>query len=344
MLAKIVLSTIIFVPAMILKQFSSRQPLLLILVPIMVLGILVPLYHLGFMRFSSADYPVGQWSQWLISIPWVGVSILSFLIISGALLSNLLFNKHEFNPTPTYVPALVYSIIATTLSLISANIPLLLALLSILVGINYVLDVFRNSKALAPYFTAGFFFGVAAFCYPPFIALIIGFWICVINTRIFSWREFLLPLLAFVTPFLYWWAWKYWFGQLDSLILFKKLITYNPTDGPDWTDNYTKSFGIIIAITFVLALRSFVFLSDRSSNKARGIKRNFFILSLAIMASAAISITFANEYAPEVILIPITFVAGNWFTNYRYSLIAPFAFYALLISSALFVLHAYRLF
>jgi hypothetical protein len=62
------------------------------------------------------------------------------------------------------------------------------------------------------------------------------------------------------------------------------------------------------------------------------------------MASAAISITFANEYAPEVILIPITFVAGNWFTNYRYSLIAPFAFYALLISSALFVLHAYRLF
>jgi hypothetical protein len=42
-------------------------------------------------------------------------------------------------------------------------------------------------------------------------------------------------------------------------------------------------------------------------------------------------------------LLPLTFIIGYWFTNYRYSLAAPFVFYFLCVCSALVVLSYYGL-
>lgn len=329
---------------MILKQFSSRQPLLLLLVPVIVLSILIPLEMRGFIRYSTPDFPARFLLQLCHSTPWLSASLTAVFIILGALLANIVFNKHEFNAAPTFVPALIYALIASVFSLVTVNMLLLLASLPTILGINSTLDVFRHNKALGPYFSAGFWFGLASLIYPPFMPLILGLWICIVNTRAFSWREFFIPILAFGAPFLYWWTYLYWTDNLRELILFNKIITFNPTLGPDWSNGWVRGFSVVIALIFIFAIRSFIFLSDRSSNKARGVKRNFFILSLSILSSALVSILFTNEWAAEVILIPITFIAGNWFTNYRMSLIAPFAFYALIISSALLLLHAYRVF
>ncbi|MEZ4798750.1 MAG: hypothetical protein R2809_03010 [Flavobacteriales bacterium] len=329
---------------MILKQFSSRQPLLLILVPVIVLGILIPLEFKGFLQYSTPDFPATKLLFLIHSIPWLSVSLTAIFIVSGALLGNIVFNRHEFNTAPSFVPALIYALTATVFSLTTVKLLLLFACIPIILGINRILDVFRHNKALAPYFNAGFWFGLAVLIYPPFLPILIGLWVCIASTRVFSWREFLLPLFAFASPFIYWWAFLYWNDQLDQLVLYKKIITFNPTLGPDWSNGWTRAFDIVIGIIFVFSLRGFIFISDRSSNKARGVKRNFAILALTIISSVGLSIYFANEWAAEVILVPFMVIAGNWFTNYRMSLIAPFAFYALLITSALLVLHAYHIF
>jgi hypothetical protein len=134
-----------------------------------------------------------------------------------------------------------------------------------------------------------------------------------------------------------------WTDRFDDLILFKKTLSFNTPEGmPDWTNNYIGSFAIVTGSSFLLALRSFIFLSDRSSNQARNVKRIFLLIALFALASTGFSFVYVGQLYPEVIILPATFVIGNWFTNYRYSLLAPIMFYVLLTTAALLIIHVFQ--
>lgn len=329
---------------MILRQFSSRQPYLLLAVPLLVLGTLLPAAQLGLLSFGYADFPLEDVLQGVMPFAWYGVSIAASLIIIGALVSNIVFNRHEFHMSPSYVPALIYATVAVALCLIRCSIPALAANVAVILGLNRYLEVFRQSKALSAYFVAGFWMGVGALLFPPYLILAAGMIVSSINTRTFNWREQLLPLLAFSTPFLYWLVFKFWNNELNDLVLFKKIYSFDPPKGPDWNDWWTRSYGIMVAISFVMALRSFIFLSDRSSNKARSVKRIFLVMALFILGAAGVCLVFVGQWVPEVILLPVTFIMGHWYTNYRFSLIAPFSFYAILFGAAGLIMHIFGLF
>ncbi|MFO0359514.1 MAG: hypothetical protein ACK50N_03370 [Flavobacteriales bacterium] len=328
---------------MILRQFSSRQPYLLLVTPLITLSILLPAWSWGFISFSFSDFPLDRLLQPLLQISFVGVSVASAFIIFGALLANIVFNRHEFNASPTFVPALVYSLIATTLCLIKCNIPVLVANVAVIIGLNRLMEVFRQSNALPAYFKAAFWLGLGALAFPPFILLLPAMLLSILNTRSFNWREHLLTIIAFIAPFIYWAVWMLWTDRFDDLILFKKTLSFNTPEGmPDWTNNYIGSFAIVTGSSFLLALRSFIFLSDRSSNQARNVKRIFLLIALFALASTGFSFVYVGQLYPEVIILPATFVIGNWFTNYRYSLLAPIMFYVLMTTAALLIIHVFQ--
>jgi hypothetical protein len=329
---------------MLLRQFSSRQPYLLLAVPIVVLGVLFPAASRGLLSFAHADFPIEDVLSKVMPFAYYGVSIAAILIMVGALATNIVFNRHEFHMSPSYVPALVYAVVAVTLCLIRVSIPALAANVAVIIGLNRFLEVFRQNRALSEYFIAGFWIGAGALLFPPYLVLAAGLVISILNTRSFNWRELILPLLAFATPFVYWLVWKFWWNQLDSLVLFRKIYTFDPPKGPDWNDNYTRTYGIMIGVSFLLALRSFIFISDRSSNKARSVKRIFLLMSLFMLGSAGVCLILVGQWVPEVILLPVTFIMGHWYTNYRFSLIAPFSFYAILFGSAALILHVFGVF
>ncbi len=328
---------------MILRQFSSRQPYMLLVAPLIAIGVLIPACTWGFITFSFADFPLDRLLAPMLTIPYFGASVAAGLIIIGSLLGNIIFNRHEFNASPTFVPALLYALVASTLCLIKCNIPILVANVAVVIGLNRLMEVFRQSNALPAYFKAAFWLGLGALAFPPYILLLPAMMLSIINTRSFNWREHLLTIVAFATPFVYWGVWMLWTDRWDQLILFKKIISFNTPEGmPDWTNNYTRSFGISLGVSFLLALRSFIFLSDRSSNQARNVKRIFLLMALFALASTGFSYVYVGQFIPEVAILPATFVIGNWFTNYRYSLLAPFMFYILLITSALLIIHVFQ--
>lgn len=265
------------------------------------------------------------------------------LVIAGALLSNFTFNRNEFHTAPTFLPGLLYALVASALSLVQISMPALLANLAVLVGVNVLLPVYRQPRALAEYFSAGFWFGLAALTFPPYLSLLAALIVAVVYTRAFNWREHLVSILGFGSPFLYWVCWKFWWNDMGNLILFHATVTYDdvPMVGAEvWVQ---RVFLTLIALTLVLALTRYLFVSDRVNNKVRIVKVVFFLVALALLSSHILSVQLCTQWLVAPIIIPVTFLGGYWYTNYRFSLVAPFMFYALLVCALLVAFNHYHL-
>jgi len=328
---------------MILRSFASNQPYTLIAVPVTVLTAMLPAMWISGLPVIQAGFPADELFSWIYlshqAVVWTTIA----LILGGAILANLVFNKHEFFNVPVFVPALVYAMLGSTISLIQLSLPVLLANIFILAGLNRHLRIFRQTRVLAESFESGFWYGMAAVFFPPYMILIVGLWVTTLISRAFHWREHVLPLISFSTPFLYWIVWKYWNHDLDHLILFRKVLTY---DAKVFFYEFNWANGLFIiaaAIVLVLALPRYLFLSDRASNKARSVKNVFLIVAIALCLSMLLGYLLIMKWILLTFLLPLSFIVGYWFTNYRYSLIAPFVFYFLCVCCTLVVLNFYQL-
>jgi hypothetical protein len=325
---------------MILRQFASNQPYIMIGVPVVIAAILAPALYSG-LPLVQADFPADQFFAGLYQNNMMVVLLTMAVIAAGSFLINYIFNRNEFHSTPSFVPALMYALLGCTSSLYQFSLPVLLSNLFFLVGIGRQLSVSRQTKATAEYFECGFWFGLAAIIFPPYLALAAGLWFSILYTRAFNWREHLLPILSFGVPFLYWLVYKYWNDQLNDLVLFRRIVTFdttNPIAGMNW---YCKMFYVTVVVAFVLAIPRFLFLADRSSNRARNVKNTFIMTSLAAVAAFGMGYLLVLKWIIGALLIPTAMVTGYWFTNYRYSLAAPFVFYTILFGSLLVTLKFY---
>ncbi len=328
---------------MILRSFASNQPYTLIVIPLTVAAALLPSIGRKALPVVNCGFPADDLFHWIYLSPVAIVITTMLLILGGAMLANTVFNKHEFYNVPVYVPALLYSMLGTSIGLIQLSLPALLANIFLLAGLNKHLRIFRQSRVLAEYFESGFWYGLAAVFFPPYLLLIAGLWVTTFVMRAFHWREHLLPVVSFCVPMLYWIVWKYWQGELNQLVLFYKTFTY---DAKSYFFNFnaiTTLFALTAAGSFIGALPRYTFLSDRASNKARGVKNIFLIMALCMIICMFMGYVLILKWILMTVLLPLAFVIGYWFTNYRYSLIAPFVFYFLCICSILVVTNFYGL-
>ena len=325
---------------MILRTYASNQPLSLALLPVVTFAILLAAAAKGHLVAYNADFPVDRYLvQWYNSSFLVAV-VAGLLIMAGAYLSNMVFNRHEFFNVPVFVPALIYTLMATTLAVIQLSMPVLIANVFVMLGLNSQLQIFHQPRVLAEYFESGFWYGLAAVCFPPYIVLIAAVWAGTILTRAFHWREYVLPVLAFVVPFAYWISWLYFQDNLQAMVLFRKWMSF---DAQSFFSSWGRServFTIIVLISLLFALPRYLFLNERSSNRSKTIRTLFFMVALAVGGSYFLAFFLTWKWMIMALLLPVAFTLGYWFANYRVSLVGPFFFYAILATSLWCVLAA----
>jgi hypothetical protein len=259
----------------------------------------------------------------------------------GAMLANRVFNKHEFLNVPVFVPAFVYAMSASALCLIQMSIPALLANIFILLGLQKHLTVHRQPRILTYAFESAFWYGMAAVVFPPYIVLLVGMLVAVLISRAFHWREMLIPVLSFGVPFLYWVVWMYVFDYHDSIILFQKTVSWDNIQYFSLLSWSEKMFVIATFLVFVAALPRYLILSERGTNKAKNVKHVFLIIALSTIASFIVGYLLLFKWVLLTAVVPLAFIGGYWFSNYRYSFLAPFVFYAFCLSAIVLTVTVY---
>ena len=318
---------------MILRTYASNQPLSLGLLPVTTLLVLFMAAARGRLEALHADFPADRMFEGWYGSPYALAALSGVLILLGAYLANVVFNRHEFFNVPVYIPAFMYSLLATTLAVIQLSIPVLLANLFLLLGLNRQLKIFQQPRVLAEYFEAGLYYGIAALCFPPYLSLAAAIWAGTMVFRAFHWREYLLPLIAFAVPFVYWISWLYFYDNLSALVLFHKWVSFDVQSFFSSWGRSERVFGITILICLLFALPRYLFLNERSSNRSKTIRILFFLVALAAAGSYFLAYALTWKWIIMALLLPVAFTLGYWFANYRVSLAGPFLFYAILITS-----------
>lgn len=327
----------IFEIEMILRSLASNQPYTLLYIPIVGCAALLPILMGGHFVIAETNFPVDYWFKGLYSNQLLLNSMVLALVLGGAVLANYVFNKHEFLNVPVYVPGFIYTLSSAGLALIQLSIPALVANIFILLALNRHLAVFRQQRVLAYYFESAFWYGIAAVLFPPYIVLIAGMLLAILMTRAFQWRELLLPLIAFSIPFLYWLTWLYINDSVHNVVLFNKVVSWNAVQYFSLLAWAQQAFILACGITLLAGLPRYLFLSGGETNKSKSVKTVFLTMGLTVLLSFGLGYLFVLKWILLTLVVPITFISGYWLSNYRYSFIAPFVFYSLIISLAILV-------
>jgi hypothetical protein len=323
---------------MILRQFVSNSPFLLGAAPAIAVGVLVPAGMGQRLDIRQMGVPGDALFTWCISNQVICAVVAAVLITAIAWLINGLFNRYEFYSAPVFAPSLLCAVALVTGSLYSLHLPALAAMLLFLAAMYRLLGVYRQPVVLRACVESAFFSGLAALVFPPSLAVLPGLLLALAITRSFNWREFVVVIIGFALPFLYWFVYKFWFRELDELFLFVKSWDRHALIS-DMINLDMKWYGGAILVVLMLALPRYYFPGERLSNKSQNTRRVFMVVALAFAASVGISVWLQAMWCVVPVVLMFAVVTSAWFSNYRYSLIAPFVFYAYLATCAWLIWH-----
>jgi hypothetical protein len=85
-----------------------------------------------------------------------------------------------------------------------------------IIALNSILSMYGQQDAYHQLFTAGFSIGIASLFYVPLAFLLFLIWFTLITYRISSWREYVISVISFSLPFLYYISWLFWNDNLTG--------------------------------------------------------------------------------------------------------------------------------
>ena len=185
---------------MLVKLLKTTRPTaLLFFFGMAVLFFTLNLLHLSDYSFAQTGYPLFDLAQYLLlSNNWLAailVFILSLLIAMG--FNNLISEKGVLKYN-TVLPATVMIVFVSIFSFS----PVWLAVFTILFFLNKLLCLYQKERPYAVLFDAAFLLGISVLIYPPSIFLFPLIYISNITYSAVGWRNYIIPVLGFITPLL----------------------------------------------------------------------------------------------------------------------------------------------
>jgi hypothetical protein len=312
---------------MILRQFVSNSPFLLVNAPLIAGGVLIPAGYAGSLRVQELAVPGDALFGWCMGqLPLCAV-MATVLITASAWLMNAIFNRYEFYSAAVFAPSLLCTTGLVAGSLPALNLPALLAFLLVLISLHRLLGVHRQPVVLRTCFESAFFAGLAALTYPPALGTLAGLVMALALARRFNWREFAMLVLGYSVPFVYWLVYKFWFRQTDRMYLFVKSHDRKALAAQLFSADSIWFMASLLAV-LLMALPRYYFPGERLSNRSHNTRRVFMALALTYALAVPASVVLQGAWSVSPAVLVFAVVAAAWFSNYRFSLLAPFVFYA----------------
>ena len=204
-----------------IKQFRSINPLNIIL----LIGIAILLRIGIFMDLPqqiSFEF-MEPFARLLIDIPLqsafsplANVSIALVILITQALIFNKIINSYGLLGKSTFLPALLYVTTGSLLAPFLLLSPTLICNFLVLWMIEKFLSIYKRAEVSSVMFDLGMLTAVGTLIYFPFISMLPLMWISLIIFRPFNWREWVLPIIGFITIFFFLAVFYYWNDSLGK--------------------------------------------------------------------------------------------------------------------------------
>ncbi len=305
---------------MLLKIFKSNHPYVIFLIPL--LGIILWIPSLLSLTVHTQQAPLSDATfiyHWIYNFiaPYPKLSVglaLLLLILQSYFLIRLNF-KYIFIETKTYLPSVMFVLFASILIPYQQMHPIILGNFFLLFAIDKVFVIDKETNQIKRYFEGGFLLGISALFYPHFYVYILLIWLSLIILRNSTWREWIAPLIGFVTPMVLLFAILFLFNQHQFLITNLQDILIINTTKQVFNFWSIVPLAVITLVLLIAMLWSLLYVGVKKISTRKYFNLFFWFLALT-MAAFFLHPSIGFE-AVSIAAIPISILFSIFFTESR---------------------------
>lgn len=300
---------------MLLKFFRRPLPIVLTSIIILAIGLwvktfitetTVPFY------FDSIQMPFYRMVMGWLPNNFLLNTIITFalsLIIGLWLLG--LNSKHIIIKQRTYIPTLVYIIIATSILPLQRINPAVFAAFFFIPSINHLLSIYQNPNVLDHLYRSGFYIGIASLFYAPASLFLVGLLIAATVIKSTNAKEVLAPIGGFLTP---WFFYIFILYILNNTSTIPDLLTINFKTEAELNLEWRQF--IPIGFLAILLLVTGFFVADSIGHEKINVRKFFtvfFWYTVTGVATLVLLPTVSYEIA-YILAIPLAFQFSYYFS------------------------------
>jgi hypothetical protein len=256
----------------------------------------------------------------------------TFTLISALYLIQI-NTKHILIKYRTYLPALLYIVLASSFTPLQRLNPAVISSLFIIIAIEYILSTYEKRNSLDSFFRANFFIGIGSLIYLPMALFVIPVFISLIILNSTGIRQWLSAFFGFIAPWFFAFVYYYvWHNSSDMLFA---IISESLT--PIKTSTfYGVPFSVFYSFIGLLLILSVFFLLGNLPTQKINIRKYYSVLIWLVLFSAVIAFfsPFSSIEIVYIAALPSSFIIANFFTFAKNKFWTELFFWILLIVSA----------
>jgi len=154
----------------------------------------------------------------LLTYPWLSPFLAAVLSFIQALLVNNIVNENKVLAKKSYLAGLLFIIVSSFFKESLVLSPALLALTFVILSTERLFSLIKKEKAFGDVFDVGFLVAIAALFYFPAILFFLFAYIGLGTMRAFAYRDWIIILLGFMSPFIVVFTWYFWFDKAPVML------------------------------------------------------------------------------------------------------------------------------
>lgn len=252
----------------------------------------------------------------LTFIPPVLSVFLAFLLFtSQALHINHVINKHEVLYKQSWLPALMFIIIAGLFPPFLWIHPILFVNSLLIFVFDKLFSLYKHPTPLALAFDGAFLLSLSALFYLPTIFLFLFYILCIIILRPFSWRLWSVSFMGLLLPFFF--AFFYYFWNNELMSFYEWVFVSGIKRQIDLTHIFNVKYilsVVIVGILFILSLLKLQTNYFKNVTKSRLIQQ----LLVLLIPIGILSVLFSRDeslYRYSIIVLPLSIYLAYYFLS-----------------------------
>jgi hypothetical protein len=260
----------------------------------------------------------GWLDNFSVAKPLLSMALMLVILVGEALLLNVILGIHRLTDRNQLVAAAVYLVLMGSSPLmVQPNIMLVINLVMI-VFLHVVLNLYGQQEPYSRLFDAGVLLGIASLIYLPAILFIFFLLVSLMIFQLFHWREWLIPIIGLVTPFVFAASWFFWTDQLEiQYDFFISKVTFTL---PELFSSSTPEFVIwfLLLVLFFMGLPVSIRLFN---DNAADLRKKFRVVTFMLFFTL-LSAFFAGadlKWHLHIAIIPLTVFFTAYFIRHKRS-------------------------
>ncbi len=265
------------------------------------------------MRFQETSPLWNMLADAFAKLPILSLVLSCLIVYMSALLLNNLLTGHGLIPKNSLLAGFFYILLIGSSYHFHQLNPIIVVNLLIILEMYYLFQLYTLREAYKVAFSVGFITSLAFLVYPPAIYLIIPIYLIYMTMGNLSWREWLIPLIAFSLPLVYVGVYYFWIGKS---VMFLNTIIKDFTYFRIFHFHFDILNWIKIVIILPLFIFSFIGVLNNIASKNIDLRKKTFAMMHFLIFSSLIFLFVVFPYRQfSLLFAPLAAFMSLWLSE-----------------------------